>query len=115
MTRAEVHDDFVRVIEPDRHADFHLRWLRHNCDLDRHPATGERLIDSAELPDELAIADAAIDDGVLRVTWAHDRRTSKYPLAWLRRHAYAVDRTAAPRPPSDVAALELDGARGPAA
>lgn len=115
MTRLEVHDDFVRVIELDRHADFHLRWLRHNCDVDRHPTTGERLIDSAELPDELAVATAAVEDDVVRVTWAHDGRVSRYPLGWLRRHAYAVDRAAVPRPPSDVAAIELDGARGPAA
>jgi len=115
MTRVEVHDDFVRVIEADRHADFHLRWLRHNCDLDRHPATSERLIDSAELPDELAIAEAVIDDGVVRVRWAHDARVSRYPLAWLRAHAYAVGRVAAPRPPADVALIELDGAAGPAA
>jgi len=111
----EVHDDFVRVIEADRHADFHLRWLRHNCELDRHPTTGERTIDSAELPDELAITEIAVDDGVVRVRWAHDGRVSRYPLAWLRRHAYAVGRIAAPRPPADVASLELDGAPGPAA
>ncbi len=115
MTRAEVHDDFIRVIESDRHADFHLRWLRHNCDLDRHPTTGERLIDSAELPDELATADVGIADGVLRIAWAHDGRVSRYPLSWLRRHAYAVDRVAVPRPPSDPSALEIDGAAGPAA
>jgi gamma-butyrobetaine dioxygenase len=112
VTRVDVHDDFVRVVEPDRHADFHLRWLRHNCDLDRHPTTRERLIDSAELPDELAIVDVAIDDGVLRITWAHDGRVSRYPLGWLRHHAYAVDRIAAPGPPSDASVLELDGAPG---
>jgi gamma-butyrobetaine dioxygenase/trimethyllysine dioxygenase len=81
----------------------------------RRPATGERLIDSAELPDTLAITELAIDDGVLRVTWTHDGRISRYPLAWLHRHAYAIDRVAEPRPPSDVATLELDGSRGPAA
>jgi gamma-butyrobetaine dioxygenase/trimethyllysine dioxygenase len=115
MTRVELHDDFLRVIEPDHHADFHLRWLRHNCDADRHPVTRERLIDSAELPDELAVAEAAIDDGVLRVTWRHDGRVSRYPLGWLRGNAYALDRLAVPAPPSDVRALELDGAAGPEA
>ncbi len=116
MSRVELHDDFVRVFTPEgaaeRHADFHLRWLRHNCDVDRHPTTGERTIDSAELPDELALGSAAVDDGVLRVTWSHDGRVSRYPLEWLRRHAYATDRIEVPRPPSDVRALELDGARG---
>ncbi len=115
MTRVEVHDEFVRVIEPDRHADFHFRWLRHNCAGDHHPITGERTIDSAELPDQLAIVDAGIDDGVLRVRWAHDGRVSRYPLTWLHRNAYAVGRVAVPRPPSEVASLELDGTRGPEA
>ena len=112
-TRAVLHDGFVRVAWPDHHADFHLRWLRQFSDLDRHPATGERLIDSAELPDELAVADVAIDDGVVRVTWADDRRTSRYPLAWLRDHAYALDRERVAPPPSEIARIELDGARGP--
>lgn len=113
MTRAEIHDDFVRIYEPERYEDFHFRWLRHFCDLDRHATTGERLIDSAELPDDLAIDEAIVDDGVLRVTWAREQRVSRFPLAWLHRHAYAVDRVTAPRPPSDVRLLELDGSRGP--
>ena len=45
MSSVELHDDFLRLREADHHADFHLRWLRHNCDLDRHPTTGERLLD----------------------------------------------------------------------
>jgi gamma-butyrobetaine dioxygenase/trimethyllysine dioxygenase len=115
MTRVELHDDYLRVVGADHHADFHLRWLRHNCDLARHPTTGERLIDSAELPDDLAVSHAEVVDDVLRVTWVHDRRVSRFPLAWLHRHAYAIDRVAAPRPPSDVSLLELDGALGPEA
>lgn len=116
MTSVEVHDDYVRVVERgERHADFHLRWLRHNCDGDRHPTTRERTIESAELPDELGVADVAVDDGVLRVTWAHDGRVSRYPIVWLLRHAYALNRDATPHPPSDVRVLELDGARGPVA
>ncbi|HEX4421163.1 MAG TPA: TauD/TfdA family dioxygenase [Kofleriaceae bacterium] len=115
VTAAELHDGFVRVIDADHHADFHLRWLRHNCELDRHPATGERLTDSAALPDALVATEATIDDGVLRVRWAHDQRVSRFPLAWLRRHAYAIDRVAVPRPRSDLRTLELDGTPGPAA
>jgi gamma-butyrobetaine dioxygenase len=113
MIRLELHEDFVRIVTDDRHADFHLRWLRHNCDVDRHPATGERLVDSAEVSDFLAIADVDTADGVLRITWQHDGRVSRYPLAWLFRNAYAVDRPLVRRPPSDFAALELDGSRGP--
>lgn len=106
----ETHDEFLRVpLDAGRHADFHLRWLRHNCDLDRHPATRERTIDSAELPDRLAVTEAVLDDDVLRVRWAHDARTSRYPLAWLREHAYAIDRVAVPPPPSDVSKISISG------
>lgn len=108
MPGAEIHDGFIRVHHDARHADFHLRWLRHNCDADRHPVTGERLIDSAELPDTLAVSDATIDDGTLRIRWTHDQRVSRFPLAWLLRHAYAIDRALVPRPPSDVRALEIE-------
>lgn len=115
MSRVDVHDDFLRLQLADRHVDFHLRWLRHFCDVDRHPTTGERTIDSAELPDDLAIVDATFDGDALRVTWAHDRRVSTFSVAWLHRHAYAVDRVAPPRPPSDVQRIELEGAAGPEA
>jgi gamma-butyrobetaine dioxygenase len=113
--RVELHAGYLRVVELDHHADFHLRWLRHNCDRDRHPTTGERTIDSSELPDDLAAATAVVDTDALVVTWAHDGRTSRYPLAWLRQHAYAIDRPAVPPPPSDPALLELDGTPGPEA
>lgn len=109
-----VFPGFVRLADGGHTLDFHLRWLRHNCDLDRHPMTGERMIDSADLPDALALLDAAIDDGILRVRWAHDQRTSRFPLAWLRQHAYAVDRPLPPRPPAATSTLEIDGRFGPA-
>jgi alpha-ketoglutarate-dependent taurine dioxygenase len=112
---AELHDDFVRVAIGDTRADFHLRWLRHNCDLDRHAQTGERTIDSAALPDTLAVAELVVEDAVLRVRWTHDHRVSRYPLAWLREHAYAVDRATVPPPPSDTAGLEIDGRYGSSA
>ena len=105
MSAVEVHDGFLRLRDGEQSADFHLRWLRHNCDGDRHPQTGERLVDSAELPDVLAVTDAIVDDGVLRVRWGHDDRVSRYPLAWLREHAYAIDRDVAP-PPGDPRLLE---------
>ncbi len=107
--RVVLRDRYLRLIIDGWTADFHLRWLRHNCDGDRHPRTGERTVDSSHLPDELAATAAEIIDGALRVTWAHDGRVSVFPLAWLRDHAYAIDRVEVPPPPSDVARLELDG------
>jgi gamma-butyrobetaine dioxygenase/trimethyllysine dioxygenase len=105
--RVELHDRFLRVIAPDHHADYHLRWLRHNCELDRHPTTGERTVDSSELPDTLAVRAARFDGDVLEVRWAHDDRVSRYPSTWLRTHAYAVDRPDVPAPSSELARIEL--------
>lgn len=107
MQSVELRDGYLRVTDAGTAADFHYRWLRHNCDVDRHPLTNERTVDSADLPDILEVARASITDGVLRIEWKHDGRVSGYPLGWLREHAYAVDRVPVPVPPSDVARLEL--------
>lgn len=90
-------------------ADFHQRWLRHNCDVDRHPKTRERIVDSSELPGDLRVEHAAVIGPALHVRWAHDGRTSVYPLDWLHEHAYARDREEPPAPLSDVAVIEVDG------
>lgn len=94
------------------HADFHLRWLRHNCDLDRHPQTGERTVDSSEIPSVLSAEAAWVEDGALRVRWSHDGRVSRYDLRWLAANAYARDREEVPPPPSSLAAVELRAPRG---
>jgi alpha-ketoglutarate-dependent taurine dioxygenase len=115
MTSAALHDGFVRLADAGRTFDFHLRWLRHNCDLDRHPSTGEKVSDSAELPEIVSVAEMTLDDHVLRIRWALDQRVSRFPVGWLREHAYAIDRASVPPPPALVATLELDGYPGPAA
>lgn len=107
----ELHDDWLRVRFPaGSHADFHHRWLRHNCDCDRHPTTGERTLCSSELPDDLRPREAAVRGDALVLTWP-DGHVTTYPLAWLRAHAYALGREAPPPPVHEPAALELH-ARG---
>lgn len=109
-----LHDRWLRVgFGPARgHADFHLRWLRHNCDVDRHPTTGERVVDASDLPATLTAAAASVDGDALRVRWAHDGRESRYALSWLAEHAYARDRDDAPPPPSDLARVTFLAPRG---
>jgi gamma-butyrobetaine dioxygenase/trimethyllysine dioxygenase len=93
-----VHDDWLRLRFPDgAHADFHHRWLRHNCDRDRHPATRERTLCSSELPDDLRPDAAVVRGDALDLRWP-DGHVTEYRLAWLRAHAYALGR-AAPSPP----------------
>lgn len=104
----ELHSDWLRApLGPGESADFHLRWLRHNCELDRHPQTGERTLCSSEIRDDLRAARAFVDGSELIVEWEGESRTSRYELAWLSRHAYAKNRTAVAPPPNDVAAHEI--------
>jgi alpha-ketoglutarate-dependent taurine dioxygenase len=106
----EVHDDWLRVsLGSGEHADFHFRWLRHNCDCDRHPLTHERTLCSSELPDDLRASEVSLADQTLFVRW-FDGHESRYPIAWLREHAYAIDRPAVPPPLADVARVEFSAA-----
>ena len=108
VTRAELHDGWLRVYFEGRgHADFHLRWLRHNCERDRHPETRERTACSSELSDGLRATSAAVVDDALVVRWKPDDRESVYPLGWLEEHAYARGREDVPIP-SDTEALTVD-------
>jgi len=90
----ELHEHWLRVrLRADLHADFHLRWLRHNCDRDLHPSTRERTVCSSDLPDDLRAVAAYVADGdLLVIRWAHDERESRYCLRWLEEHAYALNR-----------------------
>lgn len=59
--RVELHDRWLRVPLASGHADFHFKWLRHQCDQDRHPLTRERVVDSSEIPDDVAARAARLD------------------------------------------------------
>ncbi len=108
----ELHDEWLRIpFGEGDHADFHYRWLRHNCDRERHPQTGERTRCSSELVDEPSPRRAALIDDALEIVWAPDGHASRYPLAWLRAHAYAPGRVAPPLPSGELAPLLLS-ARG---
>ncbi len=81
-------------------ARYHAIWLRDNA-LDsatRSASNGQRLITLQDIPADTRIADAAIRDGELEVTFAPEDKTVRYPADWLREHIY--DRE------------ERDGARG---
>jgi alpha-ketoglutarate-dependent taurine dioxygenase len=109
-----LHDRHLRVhFHPPRspaHADFHLRWLRHNAPLDLHPSTGERLIDSCDLPTPVVALEARVstDGNALEVRWAdRPEALTRFDADWLARHAYAPDRVEVPPPPSDAGAVTV--------
>lgn len=116
VLRVDLFDHHLRVHfdgESARHADFHYRWLRHNSELDRHPKTNERILDSSELPDDVRPRTVSVVAGgeAIAVGWSDVplRRDSVYEKAWLIEHAYAADRVAVPPPPSDVSRLVMAG------
>lgn len=119
----ELHDRWLRVRFPGgplRYADFHYVWLRLHCEKDRHPQTREPQLDVTGVPDDLRPEAVRLeaparnggesgdeDGGALVVRWAEPgARVSRYPLSWLRTHAYAADR-AEPPAPAGLLALTL--------
>ncbi len=104
----ELHPEWLRVpLGGGEYADFHYRWLRHNCDRERHPQTRERTLCSSDLPDDLTPRTATLQDDALEIVWAQGGHTSVYARQWLREHAYALGRDAAPRPDDDLSRIVL--------
>jgi gamma-butyrobetaine dioxygenase/trimethyllysine dioxygenase len=109
ITSVEVDDGWLRVHFASRaHADFHLRWLRHNGGDDRHPLTRERTRCSSELSDGLAAHDVRVADGDLLVSWSADEAPIRYEGPWLAQNAYAWNREAPAAPSSDLVPVTID-------
>ena len=115
-------DRWLRVqlaATPPLTGDFHYQWLRSQCELDRHPQTGERVVDVSEISPtiapllaELAPESELAPEGELIVRWDEPgQRTSRYPLAWLRQHAYALNQPAPEPPPAELSTITLPAGR----
>ncbi len=117
-TAVTLFDSWLRVTfsqEPGDHADYHYVWLRHNCDHDRHPATGERIRCSSALPHRPRPLSASIQGDTLHIAWDEPGRPgpSVYSLSWLREHAYAHRRVAVAPPSGDVTSVSLTASGQP--
>jgi len=69
---------------------FHAVWLRDNAlDPDtRAPGNGQRLITIGDIPAGTSLSAAAVDGGVVIVTFQPEGKTVTYPCAWLAQNAY---------------------------
>lgn len=116
--RAQLFDTWLRVHfsrTPPEWADFHYQWLRGQCSLDRHPQTGERIVDLSEISADVRPLNAEVitegstkGEELLAVRWSEAAgRRSLYSLAWLRSHAYAANRPAPTLPPAELDAITL--------
>ena len=87
-------------------SEFASLWLRDNCACDRDPASGQRLVDIADVPADPRLRSVtAVADG-LAVEWDGESRTATFDLGWLAEQASA---RGARRPELDPR-LWLDGA-----
>ena len=69
---ARVRDGRLEVRWGDGHrGEFHGVWLRDNCPCPgcRHPATGQRLLETAGLPDDIRIGETLAGPAGVRVAW----------------------------------------------
>ncbi len=78
---------------------FHAVWLRDHCPCPacRHPATGQRLLETAGIPDDLRLASARLAGAVVEAVWSDGHVTALDP-AWLRHHCYCDADRATHRP-----------------
>lgn len=68
---------------------FHHIWLRDNCRCPAclHPTMGERILDTASIPLDIAPVSAAGDTMGLSITWP-DGHGSRFDAGWLSDHRY---------------------------
>ena len=85
-------DGRIAIAWPDGHrSTFHPLWLRDNCPCPacRHPS-GQRLLDTRTLADDIAVASAVRGDGGVTVTFA-DGHSATFDAEWLRTNCYCDD------------------------
>jgi len=82
------HSDRVTVTWQDCHrSEYHATWLLDNDPKHRDARTGQRLIDIADLPEDLTIEGGcySADDGLVQLSWS-DLRSTAFPIDWLFQH-----------------------------
>lgn len=88
-------------------SEFASLWLRDNVPEDRDPASGQRLLDIADLPAAPRIRAARSDDGRVHIEWEGETRSAAFELGWLAAQAAG----AAAQRPELSRRLWLEGAR----
>jgi gamma-butyrobetaine hydroxylase len=93
-----LQDSRLRIEWPDGHESrFHAIWLRDNCQCSdcRHPS-GQRLLDTRAIADDVALAGAEARNGVVEATFA-DGHEGRWDAGWLRANCYCAAEERAPR------------------
>jgi gamma-butyrobetaine dioxygenase len=80
----------IRIVRSEgREMTFPAIWLRDNClcPLCISPGNGQRLVDTADLPERPHADRLVVGDDALAIVWAPDGHESRYPVSWLAAHA----------------------------
>ena len=83
----DCQSDRVTITWQDGHrSEYHATWLRDNDPANRDPRTGQRLIDVADLPENVTMEGGRYSaDGLVHLFWS-DRHSSEFHVDWLRAH-----------------------------
>jgi gamma-butyrobetaine hydroxylase len=80
---------------------FDSLWLRDNCPEDRHPTTGQRLVDIADLQENPKLLSVSRPDThTIGISWVDDARRARFSSDWLRSNCYCGEH--AQRAPSGL-------------
>ena len=94
---------------PFEHLDLHHFWLRSQSDLDRHPTTNERVVDSSEIDLESVVPESVnFTERELKISWMGENHVSTFTTEFLVENAYAPDLEEVPSPPSRLSRIMMD-------
>ena len=72
---------------------FHNIWLRDNCSCETcgDHSGGARFFELNMMSDDLSLAKATADKGMIELTWNSDGHVTHYDTSWLRAHCLSAD------------------------
>ena len=92
IEQATILDNKIKVTWKDRHySDFHLVWLRHQCECTQCGSSLDGLRNNwiLEIPDNPRVSSMSQENDGISITWADNEHQSHYPASWLRNHCYS--------------------------
>ncbi|KAL0276202.1 UNVERIFIED_CONTAM: hypothetical protein PYX00_003816 [Menopon gallinae] len=77
-------DKCLKITNGQRSNNYYYLWLRDHCRCDKcyNSITAQRKLNIDEIPTDVKVETAGIDNGVLKVTWEGGHE-SRYPISWL--------------------------------
>lgn len=93
LTVSQTERNLAVMFSDGSTSQFHYIWLRDNCRCPAclHPTMGERLVDTAAIPLDIAPREVEGDAVGLSLVWP-DGHETRYDEGWLWRHRYDVPR-----------------------